>query len=64
MEDQLEAYSELKSLMAKKDEQYALEVNRVNKELNEKLKDERKLSEQLDIHQENFQALRNELSEV
>ena len=64
MEDQLEAYSELKSLMAEKDEQYTLEVNRVNKELNEKLKDERKLSEQLDIHQENFQALRNELSEV
>ena len=64
MEDQVETCNELKNLMERKDHQHALEINEMDKQLQEVNKRENMLSEQLDIHQTNFDALRSELSEV
>ncbi len=64
LEDQRDAHSELKTLMTRKDEQSSLEINELTREVNEKINNERRLSEQLEIHQKNFDSLKNELSQV
>ena len=63
-EDQRDAHNELKALMAKKDEQSALEIAELSRELNENISNERTLSQQLEIHQKNFDSLKYELSQV
>ena len=60
----MEACSELKKLMERKDQQYSIELNELQRELKEKFEREKLLSDQLDVHQTNFNALRGELTEV
>lgn len=64
MDEQLETCNELRNLMERKDHQHAMEINELSKELEGTRKRESMLSEQLDIHQTNFEALKNELNEV
>eukprot|EP00794_Sanderia_malayensis_P009753 gene9753-10750_t len=63
-EEQRDAHIELKTLMDRKDKQFEFEIKELTRELNEKIKTERHLSEQIDVHQKDFDALKNELSEA
>ncbi|XP_065060091.1 coiled-coil domain-containing protein 171-like [Rhopilema esculentum] len=64
LDQQSEACSELKKLMERKDQQYSIELNELQRELKEKFEREKLLSDQLDVHQTNFNSLRSELTEA
>ena len=64
MDQQVETCTELRNIIERKDHQHSMEVNEMSVQLEEMRKKESALSEQFDIHQSNFDALKNELNEV
>ena len=64
MDQQVEACNELRNVIERKDHQHAIEVNEMSKQIKEMTKRENVMSEQLDVHQSNFNALKDELHEV
>ena len=64
MDQQVETCNELRNVIERKDHQHAIEVNEMSKQIKEMTKRENVMSEQLDVHQSNFNALKDELHEV
>ena len=64
MDGQVETCRELRNIIERKDHQHVMERNEMSRQIHEMEKTESALSEQLDIHQNNFNALKGELNEV
>lgn len=64
MEGHIEENNELKNLIERKSHQHAMEISEMGRQLHETCRKEEKLSDQLDVHQTNFDALKSELTEV
>ena len=64
MDHQVETCKELRNVIERKDHQHAIEVNEMSTQIQEMKKRENVMSEQLDVHQSNFNALKDELHEV